>query len=95
MIKSHTFRGHRWTFGRKSGKGNLGHCDAPHVRRRVMDIPLDGDTSEELRIILHEGLHAALWDLDEEAVHETSSDLARLLWRLGWRKDDEPERFTT
>ena len=41
---------------------------------------------EELRVLLHEGTHAALWDLDEEAVDETSRDLAEMLWKLGYRK---------
>jgi len=30
---------------------------------------------------LHEGLHACLWDLDEEAVGVIAEDLARMVWK--------------
>jgi hypothetical protein len=30
-------------------------------------------------------LHACHWDLGEEAITETSEDLARVLFRLGYR----------
>jgi len=36
-----------------------------------------------LENLLHEGLHAAIWDLDEEAVLEIASDLATLLVKAG------------
>jgi len=32
-----------------------------------------------LDLVIHESLHACLWDLDEEAVTETAWDIARLL----------------
>jgi hypothetical protein len=35
--------------------------------------------------VIHELLHAAHWDLDELAVEETAEDLARVLWKLGYR----------
>ena len=35
---------------------------------------------------IHEGIHACLPDLDEPAVTQTATDIARLLWRLGYRK---------
>lgn len=41
----------------------------------------------ELEVLLHEALHAALWDLDEEVVTETAEDLSRLLWGEGYRKE--------
>jgi len=37
--------------------------------------------------IIHEILHAALWDLDEEAVHDTANAISAALWRLGYRRD--------
>jgi hypothetical protein len=40
----------------------------------------------QLEVIIHELLHAAHWDLDETAVTETAEDLARILWRLGYRR---------
>ena len=34
---------------------------------------------------LHEGLHAIFPDLSEEAVTEAATELATLLWRIGFR----------
>ena len=39
----------------------------------------------QLEVVIHELLHAAHWDLDESAVEETAEDLARVLWKLGYR----------
>ena len=39
----------------------------------------------QLEVIIHECLHAAHWDLDETAITETAEDLARVLWRLGYK----------
>lgn len=41
---------------------------------------------EELATVLHELGHAAFWDLKEEAIDEASIDIARALWRMGYRK---------
>ncbi len=38
-----------------------------------------------LNILLHESLHASRPDLSEEAVLETANDLARVLWKRGYR----------
>ena len=40
----------------------------------------------QLEVVIHELLHAAHWDLDESAVEETAEDLARVLYRLGYRR---------
>lgn len=39
----------------------------------------------ELDVLIHEMLHACMWDLDEEAVTEMASDIAHVLWRIGYR----------
>lgn len=41
----------------------------------------------QLEVIIHEVLHGCHWDLDEVAITETAKDLARVLWRLGYRRD--------
>lgn len=86
-IKTVTMRGRKWKITPIAQNGDLGACQAPNIPDKEMDIPIDGDTRDELRVIIHECLHACLWDLDEEAVDETSTDIARLLWRLGWRNE--------
>jgi len=86
-IRAHIFRGTRWRLGRVKQRGELGGCEGPHVPGREIDIPADGDTENELSTIIHEALHACLWDIDEEAIDTTADDIARLLWRLGWRNE--------
>ena len=59
-----------------------GACDY-HGRRVKIRKTLRGE--RQLEVIIHELLHAAHWDLDESAVEETAEDLARVLWKLGYR----------
>lgn len=40
----------------------------------------------QMEVIIHELLHGCHWDLDEQAITETAEDVARVLWRLGYRK---------
>lgn len=39
----------------------------------------------ELDTLIHEVTHASFPDAAEEHVHEAASDLARILWELGYR----------
>ena len=52
---------------------------------RILFVPKEGDTELDLDTLVHESLHACT-ELDETAVDETATSIARLLWRLGWRK---------
>jgi hypothetical protein len=40
---------------------------------------------DALDTLIHEMLHAAMPDLDEDAIYETASDVAKVLWDLGYR----------
>ena len=42
----------------------------------------------ELDTVIHECLHACQPDLAEETVEEVASDVARVLWRMGYRRLD-------
>lgn len=42
----------------------------------------------ELDTIIHELLHAAQPDQNEDAIDQTSTDIARVLVRLGYRRDN-------
>ena len=86
MIKSHTFRGQRWKIV-EAVPDQGGECQAPFIKNREMCIPAMGHKLVDLDTIIHESLHACIWDLDEEAVHESAKDIARILWRLGWRSE--------
>jgi len=67
---------------RTEGERLLGICI---YSDKTIHVPKEGETLVDLDVILHEGLHACT-ELDEQAVDETASSLALLLWRLGWRK---------
>lgn len=86
-IKSHTFGGKRYRVRAQSAirTPDLGECD---FDRKHIAIPHDGDTVEELDTIIHEAIHASLPCIAEHEVTVTANDIARLLWRLGWRRDD-------
>ena len=89
-IRTHTFRGHRWRVVDNVDleQGMFGECvEGPCLDLRYIAIPIDGDQLHELDTVIHEALHACT-ELDECAVEESATDIARLLWRLGWRKVD-------
>lgn len=80
-------RGKVWSFERARLKDADGLCDSPDTpgKRIRVDSRLHGE--RELEVIIHEIMHAAHWDLAEEAVDEASRDIARALWRLGYRHE--------
>ena len=82
-----TVRGRRWRLEFARLKNMRGVCDSPDMQDRRIRIAKRLEGEEQLDVTLHELLHAALWDLDEEAVDETATDLARVLWKLGWRRE--------
>lgn len=83
----HTFVGRR--FAIKTQKGlrlTFAECDED---RRELRIPVDGDRLCELEWIIHEALHADYPWMDEMFVEKGARCIARLLWRLGWRKEEK------
>ena len=69
--------------------GSAGECDGPKDKKKQIRIREDQRGLEHLDTLLHEGLHACFWDFDESVVLESARDLARLLWRLGYRRIEE------
>lgn len=65
----------------------LGSCCHPQEPGKKIMIRDDLEGLEELDTLIHEMLHAAFWDLKEEAVNEAAEDIAKALWRLGYRND--------
>jgi hypothetical protein len=41
---------------------------------------------EKLEVVIHELVHAAGWHIDEEFTEIFAKDVARVLWRLGYRE---------
>ena len=58
-----------------------GDCDSPRVPGKRIRIADDLRGARLLDTLIHECLHAACWDLAEEAVDEFVTDVARILMR--------------
>ena len=79
-----------WKFMRvkdlKEVGGACGQIDHPDKKGKTLKVDDGLVDCQELEIIIHEFLHGADWSKDEEWIVETSEDLSRFLWRLGYRK---------
>lgn len=62
-----------------------GRCDAPTTLKKRITIKKTLVGERRLEVLIHEMLHACYWDLDEEAIDITARDIARVLFRLGYR----------
>lgn len=81
-----TIRGKRWKLELDQPIYDYGVCDPPDAPNKRIRIKKGMSDQDELSTIIHEVLHAAYWDLDEEAIDTTADDLARILRRLGYRR---------
>jgi len=79
----------KWNLRFTTNLKNLGDCDSPSETNKGIRICSKLKGEKQLEIILHECLHASDWHKDEEFIIEQSRDLARILWRLGYRKKDD------
>ena len=75
-------------FARIQGK-HWARCDPFDQPNKEIVIHHRLSPVHELEAVLHEAYHAAAWYQSEEFVEEVAHDLARILWRLGWRKTGE------
>lgn len=89
QVRSAMIRGRRFKVldSTSAPRGLLGQCSCPAMIEPEIHIPIQGDTKDELAVIIHEAIHGALWDLTEDSVEETCIAISDLLWRLGWRKE--------
>ena len=65
-----------------------GECDSPDTNGKEIRIATDLKDQDKLEVIIHELLHAADWSKDEEWVEVIADDIARTLWKLGWKNED-------
>ena len=83
-MKTHTFNGRVHDITLEACDG---YCDEPYPKRPSLYVAMnDLSPTEQLRVAIHEALHACDWDKSEEQVDQTSRDIGRFLWRLGYRK---------
>jgi hypothetical protein len=87
-MKTHTFCGKKYniTVGKFDGL-----CDT-FAKEREMIIMADLNSRAGLETCIHEALHASDWNKQEILVAQTGKDIARFLWRLGYRMTDLPEK---
>ena len=82
-MKTHTFNGVKYDvhFGAR-----YGDCDPPNkITPNWVNCVEDKESRKFLEICIHESLHACSWKASEEKVTQTAYDIARLLWKLGYR----------
>lgn len=68
-----------------------GECDHPEALAKEIRVLKSLRGQELLEIYIHEMIHASGWHLDEEYVELFAADVARELWKLGYRNSLEEE----
>jgi hypothetical protein len=66
-------------------QGVDGNC---HLEDRTIKVRKNLRGERELEVLIHEMLHGCYWDLDEEAIESSARNIARVLTRLGYRRQD-------
>lgn len=66
-------------------RDHRGKCDPPYASGKTILIDSRLRGQELLEVLIHEMTHAANWHLDEEFVEQFGKDVARALWRIGYR----------
>ena len=83
-MRSHTFRGERFDVTFTEDIDGL--CVAQHNRRGEVLLFTERPPKVFLETALHEALHAMNWSIPEAVIKERAAELARWLWRLGYRR---------
>lgn len=78
--------GKRWKLRFTRLQKVAGGCDAPTTPNKEIRIDSHLEGERLLEILIHECRHAADWSRDEEFIAEEAKDMARILWKLGYRR---------
>ena len=62
-----------------------GDCDDPASKNKKIRIANNLGPMEQMDAVIHECLHASDWFKDEAWIDVVATDIARLLWKMGWR----------
>lgn len=83
MIKSHKFNGNKYDIhiGRIDGMADSPRATGPNL---IINSEVE-NTRKFLETAIHESLHCCSFAKSEELVTQSAHDIARFLWRLGWR----------
>lgn len=66
-------------------RAHRGKCDPPDASGKAILIDSSLRGEELLEVLIHEQTHAGNWNLAEEWVEVFARDVARNLWRIGYR----------
>jgi len=80
MVKTATFNGRKYKIILDALDGN---CDTDDYYWLIIERDLS--TRIGLETVIHEALHACDWRAKENKVEITAKEIARFLWRLGFR----------
>lgn len=71
--------------------GRDGDCDSPNTPNKMIRIRKNVGEKRFLTASLDEGIHACLFDLDNDVVDDVSNSIGNFLWKLGFRlvRDNE------
>ena len=80
-----------WRYTRLKGKAAGWTVYGDQKKKTASKILIDQGLSgrARLEIELHEAMHACFPQTAEESVTEAAKDMARILWTLGYRIDDQ------
>jgi len=85
----HRFRNKQYLIKSCKSKDYLGYCESPKIKNPKLCIDENLKDKELLRIIIHESLHACLYDLDEDSVDEISRQIASIVKKFGFKQKEE------
>jgi len=85
MTFTQTFCGKKY---RVSAEKLDGWADQQNDNERHILLLRDIGSKAGLETAIHEALHACDWKATESRVTKVAHDIARMLWRLGYRKQD-------
>jgi len=91
-IKQIVLRGKRYRINLASTLGPesdpvYGRCSSPNDPGRIIQYDVSLTGQRRLDVFIHEMLHACFWDISEEGIQFASIDIAKSLWRFGYRME--------
>ena len=85
MVRTHIFRGTKYEIEIENEYLD-GRCEGKQTTKNPKLCIYTGLKSRKaLETCIHESLHACCFARGEEIVNQTAKDIARFLWRLGYR----------
>ncbi len=90
LPKIHVFDGKKYKLKWRKPRLNVGSCDDPKTPADQRYIFVDKNllNRDTCEVLIHEGLHAEQWYLDEPTVTRIAANLTDLLERCGLIQED-------